>query len=212
MLKNMRSKLILTSFVIILPVLIGLIFWKRLPDELVTHWDANGVPNGWSSKPFAVLGLPLFILAMHWICAIATAADPKAKNHSGKLMDLVLWICPAVSLFCGVAIYGEAFGIDMQVELIASIFVGLVFVVIGNYLPKCQHNYTVGIKLPWTLSSTENWNRTHRFAGPVWIMAGLAMILLAPFNMMFVLVAVLIAVSLLPALYSYWYYKIYECK
>jgi uncharacterized membrane protein len=50
---------------------------------------------------------------------------------------------------------------------------GVLFIFIGNWLPKCKQTYTLGIRLPWTLADEDNWNRTHRFAGPVWVVCGL---------------------------------------
>ena len=67
------------------------------------------------------------------------------------MAQLVLWICPAVSLFVGLSIYLSALGFAINVSRLGMVFVGLIFIVIGNYLPKCRHNYTVGIRLPWTL-------------------------------------------------------------
>lgn len=210
MIKAHKSQLILTSIVTLLPILIGLILWNQLPDPMVTHWDGNGVPNGYSSKLFAVFGLPLFLLMIHWLCVIITSADPKKSALNTKLVAIVLWICPVVSLFCGMAIYAEALGFSLRVERCCQIFIGTLFIILGNYLPKCEQNYTVGIKLPWTMHSTENWNRTHRFAGPVWVLGGAVMILSVFGNFMVTTMIVVLAVTLLPTVYSYWYYKKYE--
>ena len=212
MLKKLKPKMLLTSLIILLPIVIGLILWDRLPDQLVTHWDAKGVPNGWSSKPFAVIGLPFFLLAVHWICMIGTAADPKAQNHSEKILTLVLWICPATSLFCQSAILTEGLGTPLPIANIGSCFVGLVFIIVGNYLPKCKQNYTIGIKIPWTLNSTENWNHTHRFAGPLWVFAGILIMILCLMDLMTLAVPVMFIMILLPIFYSYWYYRKYDRK
>lgn len=210
MIKNNRSTMILTSLVILLPILIGLLLWNQLPSELVTHWDAKGTPNGWSPKWFAVIGLPLILLALHWLCATITSADPKSRYLNRKMVTLVLWICPIVSLFCAIMVYAEALNIHLNVELFGSVFTGAVFIMIGNYLPKCQQNYTVGIKLPWTLNSKENWNRTHRFAGPVWVICGVILILAMFMRSEMMFVTVVLAAVLIPTLYSYLYYRKYE--
>ena len=115
-----------------------------------------------------MIGLPLFILAMQLFCAVMLRADPKKQNISEKMAQLILWVCPAVSLFAGLSIYLSALGFAINVSRFGMIFVGLLFIAIGNYLPKCRHNYTVGIRLPWTLDDEDNWNHTHRFAGYVW--------------------------------------------
>ncbi len=212
MLKNQKAKLIITSAIILIPILIGLLLWNRLPDQVVTHWDANGVPSGWSSKLFAVVGLPLFLLFVHWMCIIATKADPKSANHPLKIMTLVYWICPAVSIFCMGSVYAEALGYQVKMNQTGSFFVGLVFIVIGNYLPKCKHNYTVGIKVPWTLNSEENWNRTHRFAGPLWVICGILFMVLTFIGYPLLSVALIFTAAFLPMIYSYLYYRNHERK
>ena len=203
MIKKNLKLLIITSIIIILPILAGIILWNQLPAQMPTHWNAAGEVDGWSSKPFAVFGLPLIILAAQWLCVVGTSADPKKQNHSEKVLHLVLWIIPVISVVMGAVTYSVALGMDIRVEVITPILVGLVLTVIGNYLPKCKQNYTVGIKIPWTLNSEENWNRTHRFAGWLWTFCGIALMLtslLGGFGL-FIIVALLMVFA--PVLYSY---------
>jgi len=90
------------------------------------------------------------------------------------------------------------------------LLVGVMFLVIGNYLPKCRQNYTIGIKIKWALASEENWNATHRFGGRVWVIGGVLILLcmflpdMIGFGVM--MTAVLLSV-ILPTVYSYRYYK-----
>ena len=99
--KNLKT-MILTSIIILAPIVVGLLLWDQLPEELATHFGKNGEPNGWSSKPAAVFGLPLFLLATHWFCVFFTGMDPKKQNISDKMMLLVMWLCPIVAIFgCG---------------------------------------------------------------------------------------------------------------
>ncbi len=210
MLKNQKAKMIIASVIILIPILVGLLLWDKLPDQVATHWDFNGVPNGWSSKEFAVFGLPLFLLAVHWICIIGTKADPKAANHPEKIMALVYWICPVVSIFCMGSVYAEALGYPVSINHFGSILVGVTFIFIGNYLPKCPHNYTLGIKIPWTLNSEENWNHTHRFAGPIWVICGLLFMVFTFLGYPTLCVILIFAATLVPMIYSYVYYKKHE--
>ena len=203
-----KRTLILTSIVILMPMLVGLALWNRLPERMPTHFNFSGEVDGYSSRLFAIVGLPLFILAMQLLCAFVLRADPKKQNISEKLVQLALWICPAVSLFVGVSMYLSALGYVLNINRFVSVFVGLLFVIMGNYLPKCRPNYTMGIRLPWTLADEENWNHTHRFAGYVWIVVGLAVLasaFLGGINN--VLTVLLIAAAASPAVYSYLYAK-----
>ena len=82
---------------------------------------------------------------------------------------------------------------------------GMLLVITGNYLPKSKQNYTVGIKLPWTLNSQDNWNKTHRFAGYLWMAGGAFMILTAflKVNLAIAIVPVIILIAAAPAIYSF---------
>lgn len=151
MIKENKKKLIITSIVILLPMIVGVFLWNVLPDKIPTHWDASGQVDGWSSKAFAVFGLPAVLFVVHWVCVLATSADPKKKNIEGKVFNIVFWICPVISVLVAVLNYGTALGVSFPTDKIMLTLVGVVFIVIGNYLPKCKQSYTVGIKLPWTL-------------------------------------------------------------
>lgn len=173
MLKKNKGLLALTTFITALPILIGLLLWDRLPDSIPTHFDINGVPDSWSGKAFAVLGIPAFMVAIHLLCSVITLADPNKQNIQEKVFRLILWICPFVSVLLCVTTYPYAMGVEFNTTRIATLFLGFLFLIIGNYLPKCKQNYTVGIKLPWTLADADNWERTHRLAGRIWVLGGI---------------------------------------
>lgn len=202
MLKKYRGTLIAGTLVMLLPILLGLILWDRLPEQVATHFSADGEANGYSSKAFAVFGLPAILLGLHWICALTGRIDPKAENLEGRMMNLVLWICPAISVLLIVLVYGHALGHDVRVELILPLLLGLLFVIIGNWLPKCKQTYTLGIKLPWTLHDEDNWNRTHRFAGPIWVACGLVTMFCAVLNASWVMFAAMAVMLIAPTVYS----------
>ena len=210
MLKQYKNTLILTSLVLLIPVFVGMLLWNQLPEQLPTHWGINGEIDGWSSKPFAVFGLPGIILALHFVCVLASAADPQHQNYNHKMMILVLWICPVINLILSALIYAAALGYSVPVETIMPVLVGVLFIVIGNWLPKCKQTYTMGIKLPWTFASEENWNATHRFGGKVWFFGGIATMLSAFFGNFWILLVILAAMVILPTVYSYLYYKKHE--
>lgn len=204
--KNLKT-LIITSIVTLLPILAGLVLWDKLPDQIATHFDANGVADGFSGKGFAVFGLPLFLLVIHWVCTLGTSADPKNKNHSPKMLNLVLWICPVISLLIGSIVYTYSMGIEIDISLIMPLFFGVLFVVIGNYLPKCKQNYTIGIKISWTLNDEENWNYTHRISGKIWVAGGVLILLTAVFRQVWIFVAVTALMVIVPFVLSYMFYR-----
>ena len=203
MIKKNWKTLLITSVVMLLPMVAGLLLWSKLPDKMPTHWNTAGEIDGWSSKPFSVFALPGIMLACQWLCALGTAADPKKKNHSDKVLQLVLWIIPVMSVVLNGIILAIALGGNVPVEMVTPVLVGLILTIIGNYLPKCKQNYTIGIKIPWTLNSEENWNRTHRFAGVLWVICGAGIVLSGFMGQTWLLLIAFLPMTIAPVIYSY---------
>ena len=199
--------MILTSIIILAPIVVGLILWDKLPAEMATHFDANGVADGWSPKELAVFGLPLFLLAVHWFCMAFTSVDPKRQNFSDKVIVLVMWLCPVVSIVGNGATYLYAMDNSVNTTPIAMLLLGCVFIVVGNYMPKMKQSYTIGIKVPWALNSEENWNRTHRFAGYMYMLAGVVTIISGFIQQFWLVIVALVIASLVPMAYSFILYK-----
>lgn len=209
MLKQNKKQIIASILVALMPMLAGLCLWQYLPEKMPTHWNSAGVVDGWSSKGFAVFGLTGIVLAAHIICILATAADPKHRNVSGKMLMLVYWICPVISLVSSSAVYAFALGAEIRMDIWPMILVGVLMIVIGSWLPECKPNYTVGIKFPWTIHSEDNWQKTHRMAGPVWIAGGIIISVsgfLGKFSWI-ILVSALVLMVLIPGVYSYLLYR-----
>lgn len=207
MMKQYRSKLILTSLVTLLPLFIGLIFWNQLPATIATHFDSSNQPDGWSSKTFTVFAIPAFLLAVHLICLFATLHDPKKGNIGRKLLAILFWTIPVISCITLFVIYGKALGLPLNPGMIANLMVAVVFLVMGNYMSKTHQNYTVGMKLPWTLNSTENWNRTHRLASRCFVAGGLAFVVNAYLLSTTLLIVIVLLCTLIPTVYSFLLYK-----
>ena len=207
MIKKNLKVLIMTSIVILLPILAGLILWNQLPEQMPAHWNVSGEVDGWSSKAFAVFGFPSILLAAQWLCMLGSSADPKKENHPAKILHLVLWIIPVLSVVLHTIMYAVALGREVRVEVVMPVLIGLIFAIIGNYLPKCKQNYTIGIKIPWTLSSEENWNKTHRFAGRLWTVCGLAIMLTGFLGGFVIFFGVALLMVIAPLVYSYVLYR-----
>lgn len=210
MIKQHKGTMILTTVVMLLPVLVGLILWNRLPEQVPLHWNVAGEVDGWGSREMLVFYLPLLLIGLQWLAAFVTGLDPKNKGQTVKAMGLALWSCPLILLVLSTFCYVNAMGYDIQVQIVAPLCLGLLFIAIGNYLPKCKRNYTIGIKLPWTLSSDDNWNKTHRMAGKMWTLGGAAMVATAVFGNFIILFGILAVMALVPIVYSYLYYRKHE--
>ncbi len=205
--KKYLKKIIITSIITALPMLVGILLWNKMPDTVATHWGSGNEANGWSSKVFAVFGMPFFLTLIHIFSICITLNDPKKQNISQKMMTLIFWVIPVVSWLGCMMTYSAAVGIKVNIGLITNIIVGIIFLVVGNYIPKSKQSYTVGIKLPWTLNSTENWNRTSRLAGKLWIIGGIAFIGNAFLQYSWLLIVLIVLLAGIPAVYSFVLYR-----
>ena len=203
--KNKKT-LILTSIVTLLPILIGILLWNKLPDSMATHFNFDNEADGYREKWFAVIIEPFILLALHLIMAMIIAADPRKKNISSRVYGITIWIIPASSLALAVVIYPYNLGIHFNISLFLGIFLGVIYIIVGNYLPKTRQNYTIGFKLPWTYANEENWNKTNRLAGVIDIVMGILIIINAAMGLLNIFYSFLAAVligTLIPLGYSY---------
>ena len=177
----------------VVPFLISLSFYSRLPDQVPTHWGADNMVNGYSSRNMAAFGIPSFMFFMAVLVNVIHRIDPKRENisRSKELKQITRWFVVVLAVL---------------VQVI-SVPIAFLFVAIGNYLPKCRQNYSMGIKLPWTLADEDNWNRTHRLAGYVWTAGGILMMILGFFHLSDLYFTIFLAMVLIPSVYSYMIYR-----
>lgn len=203
--KMNKKLLLLTSIVILFPILWGLIIWSQLPNQIPIHFNVSDQADNFQSKPLVVFGLPLFLLLVHLFVIFVSARDPKNQTMNKKMGKVIYWLTPIVSLGVFYLIYSKALGSTTNPSIFASALLGLIFVMMGNYMPKLKVNHTVGIRLPWTLQSEDNWHKTHRLAGKLWVLGGLILLLEAglQFAVPYVLVLVILVIVFIPVMYSY---------
>ena len=201
--KKNKLLLILTSLVTLIPAVVGLILWNRLPEEIATHWNILGQVDGYSSRGMAVLGFPALMLVIHWLCVVLCKRE--MKSGSKKPLIVIYWCVPAVSLLIGFLTLGTALAMELDAKRWLSVFLGGMFLVIGNILPKCPPSRRVGLKLVWTLRDPDNWFHTHRFAGVVWVIGGMGILLTSLWVSMEVVVGILLVMVVLPVGYSWLY-------
>ena len=206
--KKYKVIIIITAIICLLPMIAGLILWNQLPEQIPTHWGINGEPDGWSSKAVAVFGFPLLIAGLQLICCFAGKLDKAFENQPKQLSQLMLWICPVLSLVLNSLTYAIALGYDLlNVSMLMSLLFGALFVVIGNYMPKCRQNQNLGIRIPWTLADEGNWNATHRLGGWVWMISGVVLLATAFLGTFIIFVVATLFAILVPIVYSYIYYR-----
>ena len=213
--KEYKWKIILSTALTLLPMLIGLVLWDQLPDIITSHWGADGVADGTAGKGFVVFGFPAIMAGVNLLCFLGTAIDPKQANQSKKAMGIIFWIMPLISLVVSCGMYAVAMGRTVDVYVVAPLMLGVLFVVIGNYMPKVKQNSSLGVKIPWTLCNEENWNKTHRFAGKVWVAGGVVLMLTALLPakwLVFSLLGCVLLLAFAPMVYSFTVYKAHKTQ
>lgn len=165
------------------PFIVSVCFYNRLPEQVPTHWGSDNVVNGYSSRNMAAFGIPAFMFLMAVMVNVIYRIDPKRENisRSRELKEITRWFVVLLAVMVQFVIVLSGIGMDINVGSMVSIPIALMFVAAGNYLPKWRQNYTMGIKLPWTLADEDNWNRTHRMAGYVWTAGGILMLIMGFF-------------------------------
>lgn len=186
----------------------ALVNYGRLPDQLPSHFGITGkVDQYWSKGSviglFSFMGL-VFPFAMQFIRNF----DPKSENYN-KFQGAYKMVRLAVAVICdGALILSVNHGLNEQFASgkWATVCLGLMLAVIGNFMPQIKDNYFIGIRTPWTLANPEVWQKTHRFSGKMWV-AGGVLIALAAFMPGTLspgtVIAALIIIALVPVVYSW---------
>ncbi len=180
----------------LLPALIGLVLWSTNPQTVF---------------PLAVLFTPVLLALTLALCLHLTEKLEKDREKNKKVNSIVIWIIPVLSnvtFWISYAIMVRH--MDLPIMRIMAWLLAAMYLVLGNYMPKCRPNNIVGIRVKWTFSSEENWNATHRLAGPCYMVCGFLMIPVSflPEKAAIPLLLILLLLgSIIPLVYSYIFYK-----
>lgn len=203
----------ITSIICVMPIILSVVIYQDLPDQIAVHWNNAGTADGYLPRSIAAIGLPILFLAVNLYSKIRLFGDPKRAAHSEALKLISIWLIPLLALVIVPVTLFISMGLNIPIALISLVTAGGLMIICGNYIPKCRRNYTMGLKLPWTLHSDDNWNKTHRLAGILWILGGIIIIIsafLLANNLIFgvpVTIAVILILAVAPVLYSFFLYK-----
>lgn len=205
--KKISPEFLLSLAVCLIPFAISGVFYNRLPEQMAIHFDMNGAPDSYASKFFAAFGIPLLLFFLHIVTWFMLASDPKKQNSSAALKRISRWMLPVLAVAVQALSVAYALGYEINLVHFVMPLLGLIFIMFGNYLPKCRQNYTVGIKLPWTLDDEENWNKTHRMAGYLWTAGGFAVFVNTFFGSFKFLIVIVAVLAIAPMIFSYFLYS-----
>jgi uncharacterized membrane protein len=194
--------------IILLSLAAGAVLYKYLPERVPIHWNVYGEVDRYGGRFMGAFGLPLTTLATYLLMVLVPRIDPKRSNYtkfSGAYSALMA-VFVAFMLTMHIAILLFTFGYNINIGVVVQIGVGLVFLIIGNYMTRFRHNYFIGIKTPWTLANETVWRKTHRLGGIMFVIAGLLIIVSVvtwPELRFIITITAALGVSLIPMVYSY---------
>jgi uncharacterized membrane protein len=195
---------------IVAAVGVAAFLYPSLPDAVPSHWNIEGEVDGYMSKPWGVIVLPLTAILVFIVMRLIPVISPKGYRTESFANVMHIFQVTMVGFTSLVAILVLLAASGMNVPINEAIFaaLGVMFMVIGNYLGKTRKNFFLGIRTPWTLASDEVWARTHRLAGRLFMLLGLIMFSGVFFDLpVAFLIGMIGAIVLVPVVYSYVVYR-----
>lgn len=186
--------------------------FDRLPEQIPTHFNIRGEPDDWTARPWAAFMMPLFGLLLLGVFYVLPKISPRRTNLD-RFEDTYWLIANAtVGLVCAlhVLVLGRALGWPIDISSAVLLGVGVMFMIIGNVLPRTRSNWWIGIRTPWTMESDNVWRATHRLAGKTFMIGGAVTVIgaLLPENVRpWVAIGGLAVGGFIPVIYSYLYWR-----
>ena len=184
--------------------------YPSLPEQIPTHWNLAGEVDDYTPKPWGVLILPLSATFVFIVMKLIPIISPKGFRTDQFTGVLNIFTVTLVGFMSAVALLVLLAASGRNVHMNEMVFagVGILFVILGNYLGKVRKNFFLGIRTPWTLASDEVWNRTHRLGGWVFVLVGFLMFLNAFVRLPHgLLIGSIVVVALVPVVYSFVLYR-----
>ena len=181
------KSLVITCVVCLLPILLGLALWDRLPDTMAIHFDINNNPDNFASKGFVVFGLPVLMVALQIFCCFVNDINAYKHGERKKFERATKWIIPVMTVVLQIVTLGYGLGWKLDIRRIAAIIVGLVFLLVGNYLPKFDYIKNHDI-------DAEKARRINRFIGFETVLMGLLFLISIFFAPIFTVICLILMI------------------
>ncbi|MFK2879113.1 SdpI family protein [Rhodanobacter hydrolyticus] len=202
--------LIVSAVFVAIAVGVAVWLWPHLPARIPVHWGLGGQVDGYAPRFQVAAMWPLTIIVM----AVLTMALPRISPKRFEMESFVgiyaalMLASQGMVLVLDIATLLAGAGHAVPMAIIAPLAAGVLLMVLGNYMGKLRRNFFAGIRTPWTLASEAVWERTHRLAGWMYVLAGVAMVVLGLTGTLLGWgLAVVVILTLLPHVCSYFIYR-----
>lgn len=173
---------IFTILFCLIPILFGVFCYSELPENIAVHFNMRNNPDRYASKNFVVFGNPVILTILQAFCCISSKLRNERKCGSEKVVILVRLIIPVLSFITQTLTIAFALNEDINISFWISLFMGIIFIIIGNLMPKLHPNTVIGIKFPWIINNEYVWEKTHRLAGLLFILNGVFIVIMSLLN------------------------------
>lgn len=172
---NTKVTTIIVLTLIAIAVVVGLLLWNQLPEQMASHWNVNNEVDGYISKFWGVFLMPLVTLGMFALFVVLPNIDPLKANIE-QFRNTFNWF---IVLIIGFMVYVHAltlvWSLGYQNFKFSSALLpsfGVLFIFIGYMLRQAKRNFFIGIRTPWTLSSDSVWDKTHQTGSVLFMLSG----------------------------------------
>lgn len=192
-----------------LPALADIFYWNKLPEKLPTHFNAQMVPDSWSSKAVAVLALPVILTLVQGLILYSIDQHSKKYDVQNGIVYTVLTIMPILSIWLNFVMISTALNnnVNRSKQPMLSLLFGIILIILGVVLKYVKTNPIIGIRLPWTMLSEENWRLTNNLGSKVFIVGGIIEFIVALFSSLSLMIFILAIIIIIPVIYSYILYR-----
>ena len=172
--KKNRNKLIITVIVCLLPILLGIVLYNQLPEQMPIHFTIGDTPDNYADKNFALFGIPLIMAIVQAICMFSSINKLKHKEKP-RIIKIMEWFIPVVTVLVYIIMVKFSLGSDVYVGKSICLILGILFMIIGNYLPKISYDTAKGIFHP-TPKSEKSFRKMSKVKGYSFIFIGILLL------------------------------------
>lgn len=213
----MRKKRVIKEIpmfiLLLIPFAVIAFLWNDLPEQVPIHWSMGNEADIYADKLPGLFLIPILNFGIYFLFLGVPRIDPRWKDF--HLFDKTFyWLRFGIVLFM-VIVWSMSilsiYGIDLNIGMLIVLTITTIFFGIGITMPKIKQNPYLGIRLPWTLKDEENWEKSHKFGGKVWIIGSLIIYAISFFIemplLLYIFIFLVIMIIIIPMIYSYRLYK-----
>ncbi|MCI8273752.1 MAG: DUF1648 domain-containing protein [Bacilli bacterium] len=175
--KDSMKVLIISVIVCLLPMVLGIILYDKLPEQMPIHFTINNQPDNYAPKNFALFGIPTIMAIVQALCCIFTQKNMKLEEKKPKIIKILQWIIPVITVLVYVIMIEVPLGSTVYVGKSVCLIIGTLFIILGNYIPKMSYDIGINVFHPMP-KSEKTFRKITRLMGYFFILIGIILLIL----------------------------------